>query len=468
MTLTARTGSLLMATFAAVLMGGMVAQGHSVLLFELGGALAAFALVVTAARHPAIGIPALAFLIAAFPTARVVFHGAPIYGTDVLGLLLLVAAVRQRGALSGYGWLVALYVASWTFAWIHEIATLNLILTPTYGLLRNLVAVAVFFPAYLYARRHGAQPRFLLALAAGASVTAVLALLQATSPGSGNRILGALAPSFTATALKVYPHRAFALFGAPTTLSGFLAVAIPLFITGAEVCRRRGRVLFASATMLCVLAALATYSRQWVPALAAGLIVLAAARLRATKRIVLSASIVFALAWAAFASGALNQSYLGSRFDSLSTHDTNVQTRLTRQKAFIKLAWQDPSTFFVGKGFAGQDLVARNLVSTNTGDALRNGLNDNVFLLEVFNHGFVAGLLYIGLFLTALTRIIATARRRTGDAAILAGIGAALAVALVLQFSDNYFSESVFMKMLLWLLIGTGLGLADRTRKVGK
>jgi hypothetical protein len=124
----------------------------------------------------------------------------------------------------------------------------------------------------------------------------------------------------------------------------------------------------------------------------------------------------------------------------------------------------EPATFAVGKGFAGQDLVERGLVSAPTADTLRAGLNDNVFLLEVFNHGIVAGLLYVGLFVTALTRILRAARRRAGETALLAGIGSALVAALVLQFSDNYFSESVFMKMFLWLLIGTGIGLVERGR----
>jgi hypothetical protein len=466
-TLTARNTGLLAIAFAAVLSGRVVTEGQSVLLFEFCAAAAAVILAVAAARRPAVGIPAIAFLLAAFPLARVVVHGAPIYATDVLAFLLLVGAIKLRSASSGYGSLVVVYLASWTLAWVHEVASLNLILTPTYGLLRNLVAVAVFFPAYFFARRQGADPRFVFALAGGATVTASLALLQAAAPGPANSLLRALAPNFTSSALEVYPDRAFALFGAPTTLCGFLAFAIPLFIASAEFVRRRQRVLLAIATVLCLLAALATYSRQWVPALAAGLIVLAVLRLRTTKQMVITAAVVLVLAWTAFASGALNQSYLGERFNSLSTQDANVQSRLTRQKAFIGLAWHDPATFFIGKGFAGQDLVARNLVSANTAERLREGLSDNVFLLEVFNHGLIAGLLYLGLFLTALKRILlSAATRRTSDSALLAGVGAALVVALVLQLSDNYFSESVFMKTLLWLLIGTGVGLVDRERGV--
>jgi hypothetical protein len=124
----------------------------------------------------------------------------------------------------------------------------------------------------------------------------------------------------------------------------------------------------------------------------------------------------------------------------------------------------EPTTFAVGKGFAGQDLVARGLVSAPAADTLRAGLNDDVFLLEVFNHGIVAGVLYLGLFVTALLRVLAAARRAVAGAFLLAGIGSALAVALVLQLSDNYFSESVFMKMFLWLLVGTGIGLVERGR----
>ena len=57
----------------------------------------------------------------------------------------------------------------------------------------------------------------------------------------------------------------------------------------------------------------------------------------------------------------------------------------------MALALDRPSEYVAWKGFAGQDIVSRELVSAETATELRQGLSDNVFLLEVFNHGIVAG-----------------------------------------------------------------------------
>jgi hypothetical protein len=300
-----------------------------------------------------------------------------------------------------------------------------------------------------------------IAVAAGAALTSVLALFQDGAPTAANRFLDTLAPSFTATALKTYPHRAFALFTAPTTLCGFLALAVVL-AAGVGTTVRRNRTVLVAASMACVLGALATYSRQWVPAVAAGILALAWLRLGATRKLLMGTLLIAAVTWTAFASGALNSAYLAKRFHSLGHGDANVQTRISRQKEFLELARSGPSTFLIGKGFAGQDLVKRGLVAPDQGGALRAGLNDNVFLLEVFNHGLAAGLLYLGLFVTAVRRVFRAARAGGSEAPMLAGVGAALIAAFVLQLSDNYLSEAVFMKTFLWMLVGTGIGLAER------
>jgi hypothetical protein len=439
----------------AILLGAAVAGGQAVPLLEGFVAVGLAAVVVAASNRPVVAVSALAFALGCFPVARLVVHGVPIYATDVLALLLVVWAVRANERISGYGWVVIAYLVSWVPAWLHQVISLHLVLAPGYGLVRNALAVGVFFPAYLLGRRGTA---WLGALAAGASISALLAVFQAAAPGPANGVLSALAPSFTSTALRTYPHRAFSLFSAPTTLAGFLCMAILLFVAS-------GRRRLVLAALLSTLGLVATYSRQWVPALVAGLVALAWLRLGVARRVIAFSAVALAAAWLVLAIGTLNGSYLGERFTALRTGDVNVQTRLTRQKAFVELARQEPATFVVGKGFAGQDLVERGLVDTSTASQLRSGLNDDVFLLEVFNHGIVAGVLYLSLFVAALVRTLGAARRATVDSALLAGIGAALAAALVLQISDNYFSESVFMKAFLWLLIGTGIGLADRERR---
>jgi hypothetical protein len=379
----------------------------------------------------------------------------------VLAVVGLVALIRRPVPLTHYGWLVVAYVAAWIPALGYQVLSLHLVEEPTYGFLRNSLAVSMFFLAYACATQPGFWERWTPTLALGASATAVLAVLQAAHVDEAEAFVRAAAPDFTATALRTYPDRAFAFFAAPTILAGFFALAILLLLPLAsrEV---RFHGLMWIAVPLAALGALATYSRQWVPALAVGLIVLCGLRLRATGRVVLVTALGALAAWAFLAGGALDRSYLEQRFETLGAADVNIRTRVARQREFVALATERPSEFIVGKGFAGQDILRRELVSTEAASELREGVTDNVYFLEVFNHGLVAGLLYLGLMLTALVRVLRAARAGGPHAAKLAAVGAALAAALVLHALDNYLSEAVFMKMLLWILVGLGIGLADR------
>jgi hypothetical protein len=116
--------------------------------------------------------------------------------------------------------------------------------------------------------------------------------------------------------------------------------------------------------------------------------------------------------------------------------------------------WQ----ILVGRGFANQDLIDRGVVDAATAAYLRSGFNDNVFLLESYNHGILAGLVYLVLIGAALVRGVVASRRPGPGQTLAAGLTASLATAFVLHFFDNYFSESVFMKAGLWLLIGVLMG----------
>jgi hypothetical protein len=293
-------------------------------------------------------------------------------------------------------------------------------------------------------------------------VTSGIAVAQEAPPTAGlvHRLLYTLAPSFTPAAYHAYPKRAFALFAAATILAGFLALAIVLLIGVATDVDRRSKPLYYTAAAAAGIALVATGSRQWLPAVAAGFVALAFVRPGAIRRFALIGGIALVLVWTLGSHGALDVSYIQARFERLGTTDVNVQTRLARQHHFLQIAAEEPRSTLVGHGFAGQDLVSRNLVDAQTAQQVRDGVSDNVFFLDVFNHGLLAGLVYAALLVAALLRLIRTARvsQRFG----IAGVTAAVTTAFALHFFDGYFSETVFMKMLLWLLLGLGLGLCSR------
>jgi hypothetical protein len=280
-------------------------------------------------------------------------------------------------------------------------------------------------------------------------------LLQATPPTRllGRRIVETALGDLSFSAYKIYPERAFAFFLAPTALSGFLALLLPLLVV--EWMRSHRRLTLIAIT-LAAMALIATVSRQWVLGALAGFLLLAYLQPRSLSRVsggLLGGGAILALV---FGLGLLNSTYIGERFGRLSNpaEDRNVTTRLQRQTDFFHYALHNPKIVGIGNGFATQDLVERGIVTGEQAAALRAGYSDNSFLLEMWNHGLLAALLYIGLLAAALRTGIRAARRAGERGLLAAGLTASLMTALALHFTDNFFSEAVFLKTWLWLTIG--------------
>lgn len=457
----ARPAVALAPILVAAAIGFLIPQDErlAVLIVAVPVAVLAAAAVARQAEH---AVLAIALLLATFPVLRVEFGSVPVYLTDLLVALALIGVAVRGVRIHRYGVVVLVYLATWIPAWVYQVTSLDIVLEPTYGLIRNVLAVAVFFVALQAIRTAQAGWKLFSVLAGGTVMSGLLAVAQelpATQSGVSQLLLN-LAPDFAGAGYQVYPERAFALLTAPTTLAGFLAVMAPPLIVLFAQSRGGVKALAGAALIAATGGLIATYSRQWTLALAVGLALLCLLRLERTARVVAIVAASAFAAWALIAGGALDSSYLGQRFSSLGLADANVQTRLERQQEFLTQAVNDPAMTLVGHGFAGQDIVARGLVDQSGALHLREGVSDNSFLLEIFNSGFVAGLLYLGLLVAALLIAVRAVRRGHPHRELLAGLAAALATAITLHLLDNYFSSAVFMKTLLWLLVGATIALA--------
>lgn len=445
--------------------GAVLSVMVSLLLVEFGPGFAIAPFV--AAAVIAVGLHAyrdvqratliLALVLSIWPVMRINIAGTmPIYAVDAI-VAAGVSGLLLRGRIAHrFAALTAIYLATWMPAWAVQIFTLDVFLEPTYGLLRNALAVCGGLLAYELVSRRDGFTHLVTAIVFGSILTSLLAIAQALPMTSGpvKTALQVAVPAFTESAYRVYPERSFALMTAPTTLSGFLVLVIVIIIVQIGAVHGWRRTLYASALVLGALALVSTYSRQWALALPVGLLVVVVLRPALIGRVVLMlvpASVAVALT---LSNGALDAEYLTERF----TSDRNIAVRQERQARFFDLAREEPVTYLVaGHGFAGQDLVGRALVGSSEGRSLREGASENSFLLEVFNHGLPAGLLYLAIVLLALSRAVIVARERSDTVAV--AIAAALATAITLHFFDNYFSENIFMKLLLWILIGAAFGL---------
>jgi O-antigen ligase len=425
------------------------------------GGLALVATLVVAASRPHVAAPLLLAIVAAFPVARIVVASAPIYAIDVLVLVALVALGSQGLRAGRYGQLVFVYLLVWLPAYLYQVASLGLVAAPTYGLIRNALAVLAFFVGRQMLLE-GRRVATIRALAAATLVTSVLAVLQELGPtyDSIRSFLTALAPSFTPSAYHVYPHRASALLASPPALAGFLAVAAFLLIASYSYVRGRTRVLVACAIASIGPALVATYSRGWILGAVPALLVLGLLNAASMRRVLVAGASVLAIVWILLATGALNVQYLDARFSTFGLGDRNAQLRIERQNHFIAVASQQPEMMLIGHGFSGQDIIHRGLVDTETADTIRNGVSDNGYLLEIFDRGIFALLVLVTLMLRAWGRGFRALAAAGEDRILLCGLLGALTAAIILHL-ENYFVEQIFMKTFFWLIVGMLVGLSD-------
>ena len=444
-----------LALVLAVLLAGLVAYGLTPIALALVVLPAIIVGVVALAASPSRATLTLVALLCVHPSLRLSLGPVPLYALDGLIVVALIAYLRSRPPLPAFGLFVIAYVGAWLPAWVLQLAGTELFLEPTYALIRNALAVSVFFLGY-WAFTSQNRTRILTVIAAGMIFTSIVAVLQA-APGTKEiirSVFETVAPSSTAGGYRVYPDRSFALFFAPTALSGFLGVAGLVLAVAATQMRGRPRRILLIAAAAAGPALIATYSRQWLPALVVGIFVLAACRPQLGLRAVAAMTVAGVLALGALGAGLLDSAYLGERYSRLSTRDPNVQARLDAQKAFFESLDVTEARAFFGRGLGVRDLIDRRLIPTLEAQRLRRNASENAYYYVVFERGIIAGLIYLGLLVAALVGGAKTARRGGPSAALAAGLTAALATAIVLHWLDPYFGDSMFMQAFLWLIVG--------------
>jgi hypothetical protein len=413
-------------------------------------------------RNPVAAVGVLIVLLTACPVARASVGPVPVYGVDVLIVLTLLAIGRRKLVVPRVSLLVVLYVLSSVPALVYQSFTTGYIAESTYGFLRHVVAVSAVAIGWWLGARVPASRVASRAFVGGTIFTSLLAVGQAV-PATATMtktLITQISPELATQSYLRYPERSFALFQAPTALSGFLVIMFVML--GGLALSTSGRLRrWTLATMaLAALGIVATYSRQWVPALAAALFVIGALRPRA---LVSGGALLLVLAtivWLTLGAGILSGDYLGERFRGQGGTAANIADRLAQPGEFLEVQSTAGPLLVLGRGFAGSDLVYRGLVDSSTARLFSEGLpTENSILLEFFNHGLVAGVLLMLILAVALARGLRVAKHPGPHQTVALTLSAALTAAIVLALSDQYFSEAIFMKALLWLLIGAITGL---------
>jgi O-antigen ligase len=237
-----------------------------------------------------------------------------------------------------------------------------------------------------------------------------------------------------------------------------------LLIAGYSYVHGRARLLVASAIAAAGLGLVATYSRGWLIGAVPALLVFGLLNRASMRRVLIVCATVLAIVWIGLAVGALDVQYLDARFSAFGSGDRNWQSRVTSQNHFLDVAAQEPGMMLIGHGFAGQDIVQRGLVDEETATKIRNGVSDNGYLLEIFDHGVVAAFVLLILMIQAWRRGFRALAVAGRDHLLLCGLLAALVAAGILHL-ENYFVTNIFMKIFFWLIVGMLVGLTDQIAK---
>jgi hypothetical protein len=411
------------------------------------------------------------FLLTSIPIARVAAGGVPLYLIDLVLVGAVAGLALRRLVRQAYLalprrtrlWLLV-YPVALLLPLVVQVSRTSFVAESAYGFFREMTAFsAVLVGAYLGLAEHRAR-RAVDTIGIGATVGSLVALAQRlplTSPFVTDA-LSAVAPGIASGAARTYPDRSTAFMAAPTALSGFLCIALLLLVF--RPTHRRRRLRLRTLPMLVIMAGLlSTYSRQWIPAFAIAVVMTAVMTSGATKRhaqrvlsgIAMGAALLLTL-------GPVDPDYFVDRVTALGGDDANVTTRLERQGQFVGNLVTEPGRFVVGEGFALQDIGLRQATQDDAVESTqRLGYSDNSFLLELGNRGALAAAAYVAIIFGTLRLMMRGARRRVLPADAIGTI-AALVAAVLLHLFDNYFSEAMFMRMVLWLLIGLGAGAAAR------
>ncbi len=456
-----------------MVLGGAVAAvclGMAYLLVEKGalataaplGALACIALLAALLRRPGASVVAVVALLTVYPVGRVVAGPVPVYFGDILIVVAVIALLASGWRSPPARVWLGVYLISWVPALVYQWFTLGSVLDSVYGFGRNALAVSVFLIGAWLGTHPDEGRRAGVTLCLGSALTAVITLGQAIPATSGlvRKLLESLSPTFAAHGYQRYPNRAFAFFEAPTALAGFLAV-MAVFAAGlAIVYPGRVRRLALVTVIVIAPALIATYSRQWVPALAVGVLMLVALRPRVLAPGVVVVLIAASIVVGALVAGSLNATYLSGRFSGAGTARQNISDRLAQPGRFLAAQATGGPETIVGRGFATSDILDRTTLSSDEVARLSEGLpKENSILLEIYNHGIAAGILLVGFLVGAMALGAGLSRNERLAAMPAIGLSAAVASCVVLAWSDQYFSEALFMKAILWLFIGWVFGL---------
>ena len=371
------------------------------------------------------------FLYFGLPSVQNRFFGISIYWCDVTGVAVLLQqlfVIRGKGMVKLDQWWLILS-ATMGIGIIGSFVRYGVYLEPTYITLRSAVSLAPLVVLPRVVAMPGALSRLALGLVASGILLGAVAFAQSYSSSAAMRLESILYSGHGTTVseeirqarmVATGSQRVHGPYGSPTAFGGTSALAAIVLMSYTHFEKRTKTAVIAIACL--IVAALLTYSRHGLLALAAFAGVIA---VRRPTRLPKIAGIGLLLAAVSFL--VVSPEYWAERLGRGGLSDPNIAVRvIVRPGEAMERIAQDPGILLYGSGLGLEWFLS--------GAAKREalfGFVSNTFYLYLFYCGVIGFFAYLAFFVSTFRRALRLGREHATFLA--ASVGAALVIA-----SDNY------------------------------
>lgn len=409
----------------------------------------------------------------------------PIYIIDILTFLSLIFIINKddiRISLEKKIYIKLfwfLWLPSSFFSLIHGIFLTGVFAENIYMFFRTILSLGLFLLLTITIRNSRELDLIVYLLIFGMTVSGLLSVFNAFLPPDHpiSIIIDNASPLDLNQATEDYMRsgqnvRARALFGSPNGLGSFLATslsfAIAILLRETSTARK---LLLSLVTVIGIVGTLVTYSRTAYLTLfiVLGTYLFYSLHIPKITFRVFQGGILAILVFLSLQTTFRIDITPGTTLDRIgeALEDSNANTRnLKRIEAYqnmIPFLIDNPKWYFVGRGFAAEDIRSRGIIDWTTSSAeILITQNHSLIAFVFYQRGLISTLVFIFLWMSILLSIISVQRNMllsqgaTNKTRLLLNIASLAAILSMLPaiLFDHFYASSIYMQYILFFFFG--------------
>jgi hypothetical protein len=427
-------------------------------------------------------LAAVAFLLTGYPVARVVIGGMPLYMTDVLIVLALLAAFAGERPnwriVQPLPLLVLAYILLTVLSSIREIWLTGVLPQPLYMLLRFTLSMSLALLVPVLVRKAKHTKVLAVGLILGMSLTAAVALTMSLPIGNNPMrevVYPALYPINEGRYEFEYsddgsPLRGTSLAGVATSTAHVITLVWPLalglYMTSAFGGQPRWLLLVLA---LGAMGLASTYSRAAYLGIALVLAVAFATHKGAKWRYVVAMVLLLIIVLAVAQSmGLIRLDYAQARFVTLVEEPTHraSQSRAAAYRDIIPYLRSHPLWLVVGRGLAWTKLAGRELIDQSDWLGVFGTTQEHsAWAIVMYQRGALAAAVLTLAVLTAFLQIRRSPSLHSTSSSFLRGLPRSLQLVFIAivpaWLVSHFFGDIIHGQSLLFLYLGFVMALCQ-------